>query len=128
MYQVCRCDAAETAIWQPCGSIDAYRTSLVLRANKAVTHPTPLYQHLLANAGEYKMSEVSRKIESTGGACLTLQALLAPWPNWPSIVKLDSLYFLVAFYRLLLRCYGRATGSLLKGHGPYRSMGDRCRI
>ena len=48
------------------------------------------------------MSEVSRKIESTGGAS-SLHALLL---------------FLVAFYTLLLRGYGGATGSLLKGHGP----------
>jgi hypothetical protein len=26
------------------------------RAHLALTHPTPLYQHLLGNAGEYKMS------------------------------------------------------------------------
>jgi len=39
---------------------------------------TPLYEHRLANAGEYKMS---RKIESTGGTCLALQALLTPMPK-----------------------------------------------
>jgi hypothetical protein len=93
------------------------------RAHLALTHPTPLYQHRLANAGEYKMSEVSRKIElrrRIGPA--SLQALLAPYPNWPSsIVKLG-------FCRLLLRRYGGATSSLLKGHGPYRSLGDECRI
>jgi hypothetical protein len=68
------------------------------------------------------MSEVSRKIESAGGACLAFNPSSLHAPNWPSsIVKLG-------FCRLLLRRYGEATGSLLKGHGPYRSLGDEFRI
>ena len=47
----------------------------------APTRPTPLYEHRLANAGEYEMSEARRKIESTGGTCLALQALPDPVPK-----------------------------------------------
>jgi hypothetical protein len=48
----------------------------------SLTHPMPLYQNLLANAGEYKMS----------GACLILHPSSARCPNWlSSIVKLGSL-------------------------------------
>jgi len=32
------------------------RTEIWPRTHLALTHPAPLYQHLLANAGEYKMS------------------------------------------------------------------------
>ena len=57
------------------------------RTQLALTHPTPLYQHRLANADEYKMSEVSRKIESTGEACLnpprSMPKLASPYFWWP---------------------------------------------
>jgi hypothetical protein len=74
---------------------------------------------------------VSRKIESKGGAGL---AFHAPPRSVPKMAFLDCQNGLALFKcpsRLLLRRYGGATGatgSLIKGHGPYRFLGDEYRI
>jgi hypothetical protein len=57
----------------------------------ALTHPTPLYQHRLANTGEYKMSEVGHKIELTGGACLNT-TLHCPTDPIASVSLVDATY------------------------------------
>jgi hypothetical protein len=86
----------------------------------------PPYQHLLANEGDYKVGRgesirLSRRVGPASPPSLDAQIGLPRLSKWaPSI--------LVAFYRLLSRRYGGATGSLLRGHGPYRSLGDACRI
>jgi hypothetical protein len=74
------------------------------------------------------MSEVSRKIELTGGACLNTTPSLSAQTGLPRFVKPGLPLILVAFQRLLLRRYGGATGFLLKARGSYRFLGDECRI
>ena len=59
----------------------AWREENLPRPHMALTHLAPLYQHLLANAGKYKMSEGESTDESTGGACLTLHAPLRSVPK-----------------------------------------------
>ena len=99
----------------------------LLRAHLALTNLTPLYQHRLVNASEYKMNEVSRKVEDGWGLPQHYPSLSAQ-TGLPRFVKPGLPLILVAFQRLLLRRYGGATGFLLKARGPYRFLGDEWRI